>query len=74
VEDDTLTIHGRPDVAPAGTEVYRAYTLRESFRQFELTKTVDQSGISANLQHGVLTLTLPKVAKAKPRRIEVQVN
>lgn len=35
---------------------------------------MDQNGISANLQHGVPTLTLPKVAQAKARRISVQVN
>ncbi len=74
VEDDTLTIHGRPETFTQGTELYREYALGEFFRQFELTETVDQSGISANLQHGVLTLALPKVAKAKPRRIAVQVN
>jgi HSP20 family molecular chaperone IbpA len=74
VEDDTLTIHGRPAVSTQGTELYREYELREFFRQFELTDAVDQDGITANLQHGVLTLTLPKAEKAKPRRITVQVN
>jgi HSP20 family molecular chaperone IbpA len=74
VEDDTLTIHGRPDVSTQGTELYREYALGDFFRQFELTETVDQDGIRANLQHGVLTLSLPKVAKARPRRIAVQVN
>jgi HSP20 family molecular chaperone IbpA len=74
VEDDTLTIHGRPDVETQGTERYREYTLKEFFRQFELTDAVNQSGITANLQHGVLTLTLPRAEKAKPRRVTVQVN
>lgn len=74
VEDDTLTIHGRPDVSTEGTERYREYALGEFFRQFELTEAVDQVGITANLQHGVLTVTLPKAAKAKPRRITVQAN
>lgn len=74
VEDDTLTIHGRPDDSARGTDLYREYALGEFFRQFELTETVDQDGISANLHQGVLTLTLPKVAKAKPRRIMVQVD
>jgi HSP20 family molecular chaperone IbpA len=74
VANNTLSIHGRPDAPPQGTELYREYALGEFFRQFELTDTVDQEGISANLQHGVLTLTLPKATKAKPRRITVQVN
>lgn len=73
VEDDILTIQGRPTVQAQGEEVYREYALKDFFRQFELTDAVDQEGISANLQHGVLTLTLPKAEKAKPRRIPVQV-
>lgn len=74
VEDDILTIQGRPTVEAQGEEVYREYVLKDFFRQFELTDTVDQEGISANLQHGVLTLTLPKAEKAKPRRIPVHLG
>jgi HSP20 family molecular chaperone IbpA len=62
-----------PDlVATTGHELHREYGLMDFFRQFELTDRVHQEGITANLQHGVLTLTLPKAEKAKPRRIVVQ--
>ena len=74
VEDDVLTIKGHPNVPVSGDEVYREYTLRDFFRQFELTDRVNQDGISANLQHGVLTLTLPKAEKTKPRRIPVEIG
>ena len=74
VEDDVLTIKGHPSVETSGDEVYREYVLRDFFRQFELTDRVNQDGINANLQHGVLTLTLPKAEKAKPRRIPVQIG
>jgi HSP20 family molecular chaperone IbpA len=74
VDDDVLTIQGRPHVEHKGEDVYREYTLHPFFRQFELTDAVDQHRIAAHLQHGVLTLTLPKAEKAKPRRIPVQIG
>ena len=57
--------------APGGP-VYREYGLVNFFRQFELNEKVDQSKISAELKHGVLTLNLPKAEEAKPRKIEVR--
>lgn len=74
VEGDMLTIQGRPMMEARGDEVYREYAMKDFFRQFELTDAVDQERINANLQHGVLTLTLPKAEKAKPRRIAVQIG
>lgn len=74
VDDDVLTIQGRPRVETTGDDLYREYTLRPFFRQFELTDAVDQRGIAAHLQHGVLTLTLPKAEKATPRRIPVRIG
>jgi HSP20 family protein len=43
-------------------------------RQFTLSRELDASRIEANLKDGVLTLTIPKLEEAKPRRIEVQVG
>ena len=50
---------------------YREYTLVSFFRQFELGEQMDQAGMRAELKQGVLTLTLPKAAKAQPRAITV---
>jgi HSP20 family protein len=41
---------------------------------FELPKKVDASRIEAQVELGVLTLTLPKREEAKPRTIEVKVR
>ena len=55
----------------------RRYHLRErrygSFsRSISLPSTVNADAIQANFEAGVLTLHLPKVEEAKPRRIEVR--
>ena len=36
---------------------------------FELDPSIDTAKITARLEQGVLTLTLPKAEKAKPQRI-----
>lgn len=41
------------------------------FRSLTLPAQVDPDGAQANFEHGVLTLTIPKVEEAKPRRIEI---
>jgi len=74
VENNLLTIRAKPTHTSAGESVYREYELANCFRQFELNEKVDQSKISADLKHGVLTLQLPKAEEVKPRKIEVRVE
>ncbi|HXF74510.1 MAG TPA: Hsp20/alpha crystallin family protein [Methylomirabilota bacterium] len=74
VENDLLTIRGNAGHRISGDPIYREYELANFFRQFELGEKVDQSRITAELKHGVLTLSLPKAEEAKPRRIEIKVS
>jgi len=57
-----------------GAAIYREFELANYFRRFELSDKVDQTRISAELKHGVLTLKLPKTEEARPKKIAVKVN
>ena len=41
-------------------------------RRIQLPEAVDPEGVTANSQHGVVTITIPKLQK--PRRIEINLN
>jgi len=75
VDKNVLTFHGQTQYQmpgdPRDHEYRHEYRLVSFFRQFELGERIDQEGIRADMKHGVLTLTLPKAAKAQPRAITV---
>jgi HSP20 family protein len=50
------------------------FTTFQRLTSTELTDTVDQDKITADLKQGVLTLVLPKTEVAKPGQIPVQVS
>jgi HSP20 family molecular chaperone IbpA len=51
--------------------VYTEYNIGHYARSFTLSNKIDQEKISAQLDDGVLTLTLPKAKESQPRRISV---
>lgn len=72
-----LTLQGtKQQVAEERTEKAHHYerTYGAFERRFTLPATVDPSAITAKYAYGVLTVTLPKVEKARPRQIEVEVT
>jgi HSP20 family protein len=74
LENDVLRVQGTIDFAKyEGMEpVYTEYNVGHYARSFTLSGKVDQDQISAQLEDGVLTLTLPKAAEARPRRIAIK--
>lgn len=79
-EDGYLVVADVPGATREGIEVKvedRRLTLEGALveatfrREFQLPRDVDTDGIHADLAHGVLTLTLPKLEAARPRRIEI---
>lgn len=77
VEANVLTIQGtKEQVAEQKAEkVHRYERIYGSFeRSFTLPASVDAEHIKATYDMGVLTLVLPKVEKAKPRQIKVEIT
>jgi HSP20 family protein len=54
--------------------LYREYDVGHYHRHFGLPEVIDRSKISAVMADGVLSVTMPKVEDAKPRRIPIKVS
>jgi HSP20 family protein len=77
LENNTLTVHGERKIEKEEKEEnfrrverqYGGFT-----RTFTLPQTVDSENVSATYDKGVLKITLPKKAEAKPKQIKVNVG
>ncbi len=74
LHDDVLTISG--EVPQFTLENSRALLLERNHGKFQrsirLPQTVDVNAVEAQIENGVLTLTLPKSPEAQPRVIPVK--
>ncbi|MFT5534930.1 MAG: HSP20 family protein [Burkholderiaceae bacterium] len=73
IEGDSLLIEGgvRP-LTPEGMDaVYAEVRVPRYRRSFTLSRELDTAHIEANLKDGVLSLHIPKLEHAQPRRIIV---
>jgi HSP20 family protein len=73
LDGDNLSVEGSVELdAPAEMRALWAEVNVPRFRRtFTLSRELDAGRIDANLKDGVLTLRVPKLAHAQPRRIEV---
>jgi HSP20 family protein len=73
VEDELIVTghvtHGEDD---DDYVLYREYDVGHYHRHFGLPEMIDRSKIEAAMAEGVLTVTMPKIEQAKPRRIPIK--
>jgi HSP20 family protein len=77
IENNTLTVHGERKIEKEEKEENYRRVERQygSFtRTFNLPPTVDAEKVQADYDKGVLKVTLPKKAEAKPKQIKVNVG
>lgn len=76
VEADTLTIEGEVGLAtPEGMQASHAEVQLPRYRRvFALSKELDPDKVTAELNHGVLKLRVPKAEHAQPRKIDIRVG
>ena len=73
LEGNTLILTGRrQEQVVTGNALYREARGLNFRRVFELDPAIDAHRISAEMQQGLLTLTLPKAERVKPRKIEIK--
>jgi HSP20 family protein len=75
LDADTLTIEGEVVLdLPEGMDASHAEVdLPRYRRRFTLSRELDTGKVSAEFNHGVLKLRIPKAEHAQPRKIEIKV-
>lgn len=77
VEHNTLTLRGerKRDVEVSNDQYHRVERSYGAFsRTFALPTRVDTEAVKAEVKDGVLTITLPVKAEARPRQVEIAVS
>jgi HSP20 family protein len=73
LEGTELTLAGRRRAErPPGEPLFRECATADFRRVFDLDPAIDTNRISARMEEGILTLTLPKSERVKPRKIAVE--
>ena len=76
LQNDELEIKGNVEkYAPENLELkYSEYTSSNYYRKFKISNDINQKGINATLENGVLSLVLQKNEEVKPKKIKINVT
>jgi HSP20 family protein len=75
IEDDTLTIRGEKKIEENQKDKNVQHSERSYgvfLRVLQLPPGIDPASVQATMSNGVLKITIPKPAKAEPKKIEVK--
>ena len=74
LDSDLLTIEGLIECNRYDglKPLHAEYNVGNYYRRFTISDEIDRDRISAIMNDGILTLTLPKTEKAKPREIAIR--
>jgi HSP20 family protein len=73
VDDGNLVLLGQRQPLSASGELLHRETRQLSYRRvYELDPSIDANKISARIEQGILTVTLPKAESLKSRRITLE--
>ena len=71
LDRDLLAVTGKVERQEQGNILYQEYRIGDYYREFTLSEDLDKDNITAEMQAGVLTLTIGKAERAKPRKISI---
>ncbi len=77
VEDETMTISAeqkKEDVKETERFTRREFAQSAFSRSFKLPGTVDQNGIKARFENGILHVNIPKVEEPRPKTKEIGIE
>lgn len=74
IDSGVLTIEGQAGNAGRGEACWSEFEAPGYYRRFQLPDNLDLDKVAAELKDGVLTLRMPKIEAARPRRIAVTVH
>lgn len=77
IKDGQMTLKGHFEESQEKSEEHyrmREFTRRSFERSFRIGEGVDPDKISAQLNHGILTVILPRREEAKPKTVKVEVG
>lgn len=72
VDKGILTINAPVKHTMPGRSIYTEFELAHYYRQFAIPENLDHEKAKADFTNGLLTLKVPLLAAAKPRKIEIK--